>query len=195
MTAAITVSSSHSSSIYYTKAPFSLSMLKTSRAWHLQGGTCGGQIHTHIRTRKPPQLSFIVVLMKVALVCWKFLWKIDEWRYPYIHTHTDGESSLGYLFLFGRRTLGLLNFHILLSHFASFLRVPPTDCPGLSGLKAVRGDNRLQGQALSRATGSSDLSGNIYQERSILQAVRGLLLNLREVISPLLFPDTKAEGE
>lgn len=136
MAAAIIVSSSNSGVTTKALLPSCPHDLK---AWNLQGGTCwvsDPYTHSYLCQEASPSCHspwfsrMRSCLLKVSL----------ENRWVKIHTHTDGDSSLGYLFLSDWRTLGLLNFHILLSHFASFHSdLPPSSCPGSLVLKLWEG--------------------------------------------------------
>lgn len=139
MTAAIIVSSSNSSVSTKALLPSCPHDLK---AWNLQGGTCGCQIHTHICARKPPQLSFTVVLTDAALVCWKCLWKIDEWRFTHTLMVTLHLAIFFYLVGEPWDSLTFTSSSLILPLFSGCLHPAALR---LSGLKAVRRNNRLQG--------------------------------------------------
>lgn len=136
--------------------PSRFSILKTSRAWNLQVGNCGCNIHTHIPARKAPQLSFTDCGSQEC--GWNFLQKQKRWVKLSLCSHTHWWWPFtGFFFFF---------FYLFEEYWASltftssFLILPlfsPCLQPatlGFSGLKAVRGDYRFLGSVL-RAPGSS----------------------------------------
>lgn len=100
---------------------------------------------TFLPGRLPNYHSWAVALMNAPLIHWKFLWKKDEWRFSYDHTHTlTGTLQLVSFSLFGELWESF-NFHILLSHFASFL-ITSNQLPWDSLVfKAVRGELQIPG--------------------------------------------------
>lgn len=106
--------------------------------------------------RLPNYHSLTVALRNVAESSSKR--KKDEWSSPYVHTHTDGDPSLGFFFFFYL----FEEYWASLIFTSSFVILPlfsPCFQPAtleFSGLKAVRGDYRFLGTgSVLRAPGSS----------------------------------------